>query len=203
MAGVVLGGGKRWGLLDRGWQVRTSSSGASSGRVRMARHGSRLVLSELHGSRGGVGRVRRCRRCGIVIAFGERCDVCIQHPAAYVDGPGEHAGRHHSEWVPTVNELFVEGDWDGAESLLWKLLAAAEAESRLTGRSPFEGHYRRLAQLAERRQDHRLAAQVRRRHQSWRDRTATDAASDADADASPLGLESSSQPQRATPRAAD
>ena len=184
----VWGGGKRRGLLDRGWRVdRTLSAGALSGRGRMPGHGSRFVLSKPHGSQDDHGRVRRCRRCGIVIAFGERCDVCIQHPDVYVDGPGEHAGRHHSEWVPTVNELIVEGDWDGAESLLWKFVATAEAESRLTGRAPFEGHYQRLAQLAERRQDHNLAAHLRRRHQTWRDPTAADPA--IDSDASPQGVE--------------
>jgi hypothetical protein len=158
-------------------------------------HRSRFALSELRGFQDGYGRVRRCRRCGIVIAFGERCDSCVQHPDAYVDGPGEHAGRHHSEWIPTVNEFVVEGDWDGAESLLWKLIAAAETESRITGRAPFKGHYRRLAQLAERRHDPSLAAHVRRRHQTWRDPTAVDPAIDADA------LESSSKQQPVTPQA--
>jgi hypothetical protein len=155
-------------------------------------HESRFAFSELHGSQDGYGRVRRCRRCGIVIAFGQRCDVCVQHPDAYVDGPGEHAGRHHSEWIPTVNELVAEADWDEAELLLWKLIVAAETESRITGRAPFEGHSRRLAQLAERRQDPSLAAQVRRRYQSWRDPTGVGLAVDVDAD--PDGRHASSQP---------
>ena len=47
-------------------------------------------------------KATRCKRCGIVIGFGDRCDWCQHRPTGHVDAPGEYQGRHHSEWIGTV-----------------------------------------------------------------------------------------------------
>lgn len=75
-------------------------------------------------------------------------------------------GRHHSEWVTTVDELLIQGDDDAAEFLLWKLVAATEAESLVAKVPPFERHFRRLAQLARRRRDEGLAAELEARFEA-------------------------------------
>jgi hypothetical protein len=121
-------------------------------------------LSQLHGFRDSYARVQRCRRCGIIVAFGDRCDYCRCQSRPLPDGPGQYFGRHHSEWIPTVDELIIQGDDDEAEFLLWKLIEAGEAESQQMGAPPFERHYRRLGQLAARRNDPGLAKQVRDRY---------------------------------------
>jgi hypothetical protein len=106
---------------------------------------------------------RRCRTCGIVIGYGERCDVCLNGPGEHDDAPGEHRGRHHTEWIPTVEALIVERNLDAAEFLLWRLVEATEAEARLEGVPPLEQHFRRLGWIARQRGDEALAAQLRRR----------------------------------------
>ena len=130
----------------------------------MALHRPDLPLSGEHALRGGYMRITRCRRCGIVIGIGDRCGFCQGRPSDHVDAPGEYVGRHHTEWVTTVDELLIQGDDDAAELLLWKLVDAAEAESLVAGVPPFERHFTRLGQLAKRRNDPRLAAEVRARY---------------------------------------
>jgi hypothetical protein len=132
----------------------------------MAVHRPELPLSGEHSLRGSYVTITRCRRCGIVIGFGDRCGFCQSRPSDHIDAPGEYVGRHHTEWVTTVDELLIQGDDDDAEFLLWKLVDAAEAESLIAGVPPFERHFTRLVQLANRRDDPRLAAEVRARYDS-------------------------------------
>lgn len=106
---------------------------------------------------------RRCRRCGIVIGFGDRCDFCVERAADHEDAPGEHLGRHHTEWIPTVEALIAEGDLDAAEFLLWRLVEATEQEASTDHVPPLEQHFRRLGWIARQRGDEVLAAQLRKR----------------------------------------
>jgi hypothetical protein len=133
-----------------------------------------LPLSGEHSIRGGYVSVTRCRRCGIVIGFGERCEFCQSRPSDHVDSPGEYLGRHHTEWITTVDELLIQGDDDDAEFLLWKLVDASEAESLVAGVPPLERHFTRLAQLAKRRSDSRLAAVVQARYDACVRQTESD-----------------------------
>ena len=130
----------------------------------MAVHRSDLPLSSEHGLSGGYFTISRCRRCGIVVGYGDRCDFCVDRPSDHVDEPGEYIGRHHTVWAPTVDELIIQGDDDEAEFLLWKLVAATEAEALLTGVPPLERHFARLAALARRRGDKTLVKRVRQRY---------------------------------------
>lgn len=130
----------------------------------MAVHRAGLPLSGEHSLSEGHFTVSRCRRCGIVVGYGDRCDFCIDRPSDHHDAAGEYIGRHHTEWAPTVDELIIQGDDDEAEFLLWKLVDATEAEALLTGVPPYERHFARLAQLAGRRGDKVLANQVRQRY---------------------------------------
>jgi hypothetical protein len=111
----------------------------------------------------------RCRRCGIVIGFGDRCDICVDRPSDHVDGPGEYHGHHHSEWIPTVEALIDDGDPDAAELLLWRLIDATESEALATGAHPLDRHFRRLERLVRYRGDNALADQVKQRYAGWRD----------------------------------
>src|SRR5215210_5748598 len=120
-------------------------------------HRPELPLSGLHGTVEGYVTISRCRRCGIVIGFGDRCDFCNDRTNAHVDEPGDYIGRHHTEWVTTVDELLIQGDEDQAEFILWRLVDAAEAEALVARVPPFERHFARLTQLAKRRGDERLA----------------------------------------------
>lgn len=131
----------------------------------MALHRTEFPLSGEHSLRGGYATVTRCRRCGIVVGFGDRCDFCQDRPTDHVDVAGQYIGRHHTEWVTTVDELLIQGDDDDAEFLLWKLVDASEAESLVAGVPPFERHFRRLSQLAKRRNDVRLATEVNARYE--------------------------------------
>jgi hypothetical protein len=131
----------------------------------MAVHRPELPLSGEHSLPVGYFTISRCRRCGIVVGYGDRCDFCRDRPSDHVDAPGEYIGRHHSEWAPTVDELIIQGDEDEAEFLLWKLIDAAEAEALLTGVAPFDRHFNRLASLARRRGDDTLASRVRSRYE--------------------------------------
>lgn len=106
----------------------------------------------------------RCRRCGIVIGFGEHCDFCQQRHTGYVDAPGEYMGRHHTEWIATVDQLVLQGHIDAAEFLLVRLVDATEAESLLTGVPPFERHFSRLGQIVRSRGDDKLSRDLRRRY---------------------------------------
>ena len=126
----------------------------------MAAHRPELPLSGEHGSGGGYRTVSRCRRCGIVIGFGDRCDLCLHRSADDIDEPGSYKGRHHTEWAATVDELIIQGDDDEAEFLLLRLVDATEAATLLAGVPPFERHFRRLAQIARRRGDRTFEAQV-------------------------------------------
>jgi hypothetical protein len=130
----------------------------------MTIHKPDLPLSGVHSSAGGVFTVSRCRRCGIVIGFGEQCDVCTTR-RDHVDEPGEYLGRHHTEWSATVDALIAQGDEDEAEFLLWRLLDAAEAEAQHRGAPPFERHYGRLRRLAQGRKDTVLAARIEARYE--------------------------------------
>jgi hypothetical protein len=95
-------------------------------------------------------KATRCRRCGIVIGYGDRCDWCQHRPTGYVDVPGEYEGRHHTEWIGTVQVLTEEDDVYALQSLLPHLVAVAEAEALVTGQ-PGYGWYRdQLDQLDER-----------------------------------------------------
>src|SRR5437870_3941607 len=96
----------------------------------MAIHKPDLPLGGTHSLPVGYYTVTRCRRCGIVVGYGDRCDFCLHRRDDHQDQPGEHVGRHHSEWSATVDELLVQGDEDEAELLLWRLIDAAEAEAR-------------------------------------------------------------------------
>ncbi len=133
----------------------------------MSIHKQEFPLSGLHGVSQGYVTVSRCRRCGIVIGMGDRCEFCVAHHGGeHVDEPGDYVGRHHTEWVTTVDELLIQGDDDDAEFLLWKLVDAAEAEAQVARVPPFERHFTRLAQLARRRGDERLAKRVRERYEA-------------------------------------
>ncbi len=106
---------------------------------------------------------RRCRQCGIVIGFGERCDFCLERASDHEDAVGEHRGRHHTEWIPTVEALIGEGDLDAAEFLLWRLVEATEQEALTQHVPPLEQHFRRLGWIARQRGDEMLATQLRKR----------------------------------------
>jgi hypothetical protein len=121
-------------------------------------------LSGEHSSPDGYVTISRCRRCGIVVGFGDRCDVCLDRPADAVDAAGEYKGRHHTEWTATVDELIIQGNDDEAEFLLLRLLDATEAEALVAGVPPFEHHFRRLGQIAHRRGDAKLEARIRNRY---------------------------------------
>jgi hypothetical protein len=95
-------------------------------------------------------KATRCRRCGIVIGRGERCDLCASRPGAHTDSPGEYEARHHSEWISTVHVLIQEGDDEGAETLLRRLQAAAEAESEATGQPTTTWYSEQLTNLEKR-----------------------------------------------------
>ncbi len=122
---------------------------------------------------------RRCRRCGIVIGFGERCDFCVERAGDHVDAPGEHVGRHHTEWIPTVEALIGEGDLDAAEFLLWRLVEATEQEALIEHVPPLEQHFRRLGWIARQRGDEALAAQLRKRSAASKASATRGAGSDA------------------------
>jgi hypothetical protein len=130
----------------------------------MAIHKPDLPLSGLHSAVTGYVTITRCRRCGIVVGHGDRCQFCIERPADHVDEPGDYIGRHHTEWVTTVDELLIQGDDDEAEFLLWKLIDASEAESLVAQVPPFERHFTRLIQLGRRRGDDRLVKRISERY---------------------------------------
>jgi hypothetical protein len=92
--------------------------------------------------------------------------VCLDRFAKRVDRPGWYQGRHHTEWVATVDELIIQGDDDEAEFLLLRLIGATETEVEAGAAPPFEHHFRRLTQIAHRRGDQRLEAQVQERYQA-------------------------------------
>jgi len=131
----------------------------------MAAHRPELPLSGEHSLPDGYVKVSRCRSCGIVIGYGEKCDVCLDRPSNAIDAPGEYRGRHHTEWAMTVDELIIQGDDDAAEFLLRRLVDATEAEANVAGVPPVERHFRRLAQIAHRRGDTKLEAQIRARYE--------------------------------------
>jgi hypothetical protein len=95
-------------------------------------------------------KATRCRRCGIVIGYGDRCDWCQHRPTGYVDAPGEYHGRHHSEWIGTVQVLTEEDDRYALELLLVHLVAAADDEARVTGQLGYGWYADQLAQLEAR-----------------------------------------------------
>ncbi len=134
----------------------------------MSIHRPDLPLSGEHSLPGGHYRIRRCQRCGIVIGYGERCDFCVDRPADYVEQPGDYFGRHHTEWVATVDELIVQGDEDSAEFLLLRLIDAVETEVALTRVAPYERHFARLAQIARRRRDEKVALRVEEQYAQCR-----------------------------------
>ena len=108
-------------------------------------------------------KATRCRRCGIVIGRGERCDLCASRPGAHADAPGEYEGRHHSEWISTVHVLIQEGDDAAAETLLRRLAAAAAAESEVTGQPTTTWYTEQLTGLETRARD-ALRNRPRRSH---------------------------------------
>lgn len=123
-----------------------------------------------HGESGAGGNVNRCRRCGILVGLGEHCDYCQQRPTGDVDAPGEYMGRHHTEWIATLDQLLIQGDSDAAEFLLVRLVDASEAESLLAGVPPFERHFTRLGQIARSRGDEKLSRELRRRYKECEQR---------------------------------
>lgn len=132
----------------------------------MTFHSPELPLSGERSLPDGYFTISRCRRCGIVIGYGDRCEFCLDRPSDHIDAPGEHIGRHHTEWSATVDELIIQGDEDAAEFLLWRLIDAVEAEALVIGTAPFERHFTRLAQIARRRRDETLALRVRARYEA-------------------------------------
>jgi hypothetical protein len=120
-------------------------------------------LGAEHGQPNMHPSVQRCRRCGIVIGYGDRCEFCLDRPSDHVDAPGEHMGRHHTEWISTVEALIADDNLDAAELLLWRLVEATEAEALLAGVPPLEQHFRRLAWIARKRGDDALAKRLGRR----------------------------------------
>jgi hypothetical protein len=135
----------------------------------MAVHSSPAPIDRSHRQPTLHSYVLRCRRCGIVIGFGDRCDFCVDRPSDHVDAPGEYQGRHHSEWIPTVEALIDDDSLDAAELLLWRLIDATEAEARATGAQPLDRHFRRLERLVRLRGDDALGDQVKRRYDDWRE----------------------------------
>ncbi len=131
----------------------------------MAVHRHDLPLSGQHSLPDGYVKANRCRSCGFVIGFGDRCEVCLDRPADAIDEPGEYRGRHHTEWTTTVDELVIQGDDDAAEFLLLRLVDATEAEAVVAGVPPYERHFHRLAQIAHRRGDTKLESQVKARYE--------------------------------------
>lgn len=126
-----------------------------------------LPLSNVHSLRNDrPGTSTRCRRCGIVVGWGDQCDFCRDRSAAaaHVDAPGEHVGRHHTEWVATVDELLVERLDDEATFLLRRLVDTVEAEVGAAGVPPYRRHFSLLADLARRRGDHQLARRTEERY---------------------------------------
>ena len=95
-------------------------------------------------------KATRCKRCGIVIGFGDRCDWCQHRPTGHVDAPGEYQGRHHSEWIGTVQVLVEEDDSYALQLLLPRLVAAAQDEAKATGQPSYGWYDDQLAQLEER-----------------------------------------------------
>jgi hypothetical protein len=95
-------------------------------------------------------KATRCRRCGIVIGFGDRCDWCQHRPTRHVDAPGEYQGRHHSEWIGTVQVLVEEDDAYALQILLPQLVAAAHAEAELTGQPGYGWYEDQLAAVEQR-----------------------------------------------------
>jgi hypothetical protein len=132
--------------------------------LHMVVHRPELPLSGEHSLPAGYATISRCRRCGFVVGYGDQCDVCRERPRDAVDDPGEYRGRHHTEWVATVDELIIQGDDDEAELLLLRLISATEAETALAGVPPLEHHFKRLAQIARRRGDQRFEQQVAERY---------------------------------------
>jgi hypothetical protein len=132
----------------------------------MALHRPELPLSGEHSLAQGYATITRCRRCGFVIGFGDRCDVCLDRAPGQPDPPGWYRGRHHTEWAGTIDELIIQGDEDEAEFLLLRLIDATEAEAIAADVPPFELHFRRLVQIARRRGDARLEALVDGRYQA-------------------------------------
>ena len=130
----------------------------------MAVHRPDLPLSGEHSLPKGYVTISRCRACGFVIGWGDRCEVCVDRPHGAVDQPGEYKGRHHTEWATTVDELIIQGDDDEAEFLLLRLVEATEAEAHVAGVPPFERHFHRLAQIARRRGDVRLEKTTKARY---------------------------------------
>jgi len=131
----------------------------------MAIHRASLPLGDEHARSGLRPAVQRCRRCGIVIGYGDRCDFCLDRPSDHADAPGEYVGRHHTEWISTVEALIGDEDLDGAEFLLWRLVEATEAESLLAGVPPLEQHFRRLRWIATKRGDAVLARKLTERYE--------------------------------------
>lgn len=94
-------------------------------------------------------KATRCRRCSIVIGFGDTCDWCQQRPTGHVDQPGEYMGRHHSEWIGTVQVLTQEDDVYALEQLLVHLVATARAEAESTGNNGHRWYEDQLTALGE------------------------------------------------------
>ncbi|MEX0666059.1 MAG: hypothetical protein WD598_15010 [Acidimicrobiia bacterium] len=145
----------------------------------MAVHNSALPLGNERGWSALAPAARRCRRCGIVIGYGDRCDFCLEHRGDHSDEPGQHFGRHHTEWIPTVEALIGQGDLDAAEFLLWRLVEATEAESLVAQVPPLELHFRRLGWIARQRGDEALATRLRHRIAECKDAAARAANPDA------------------------
>lgn len=97
-------------------------------------------------------KATRCRRCGIVIGYGDSCDWCQHRPTGHVDAAGEYQGRHHTEWIGTVQVLTEEEDEYALQLLLPHLVAAAKTEADLTGQAGYGWYEDQLKHLDERSQ---------------------------------------------------
>jgi hypothetical protein len=85
-----------------------------------------------------------------VIGFGDRCAWCQDRRGARPDAPGEYEGRHHTEWIGTVQVLVQEDDVVNAELLLRHLVGAADAEAAAAGQAPYGWYAEQLAALETR-----------------------------------------------------
>ena len=75
---------------------------------------------------------------------------CQHRPTGHVDAPGEYHGRHHSEWIGTVQVLTEEDDTYALQLLLPQLVNAANDEADVTGQHRYGWYAEQLKQLEAR-----------------------------------------------------
>ena len=131
----------------------------------MALHKPELPLSGQHSLPDGYATISRCRRCGIVIGFGDRCDLCIDPrvPTTTLRGSTGAVTTANGRRRSTSSSSRATTTKPSSSSL--RLIDATVAEATLRGVPPFERHFRRLAQIARRRGDTKLEAQIAARYE--------------------------------------